>query len=107
MMTFIEISKRTRKHNNSDKASIRGEVVRKLELYGQPNESWIAGTYTVDNHKITIDTSYRTIAIDGYRTDFFAQGDSAEQIIDELHYTWIKSGKTDSEVVTDWYRSNF
>lgn len=58
------------------------------------NESWVNGTYIVDNHKVIIDTAYSTVSIDGARIEFFAQGDAAADIIKEVHAYWIANDCT-------------
>ena len=58
-------------------------------LFYNPDQSWLAGSYVIDNQKVEINTSLPYISVEGYRTDFFAQGESANEIITEIHKIWI------------------
>lgn len=66
------------------------------------NETWLNGTYTVDNHKVEINTSLPYFAVDGHRCDFFAQGDDVNTIIAEIHNHWLKSGESVENSVSFW-----
>ena len=55
------------------------------------NESWVSGTFTVNNHKVVINTAYSTISIDGARVEWFSQGQDADGSISLIHKHWLKN----------------
>ena len=50
------------------------------------NTTWLHGKYTIGGEAVEINTAISYVAI-GDR--FFAQGDEADKIIDEIHRYWL------------------
>ncbi len=68
----------------------------------QLNFSWLHGKYVIDNQNVEINTSLPYISIEGYRIDFFSQGENADEIIDEIRQIWISGDMTQSEAIQKW-----
>lgn len=66
------------------------------------NESWIAGKYVIDNQKVEINTSLPYVSIEGYRIDYFTQGEVADQIIKDIHQIWLKGKLTQDQAIQKW-----
>lgn len=66
------------------------------------NTSWLNGKYTVNNHKVEINTALPYIAIDGARIDFFAQGDDAETFINQMHAYWLANDCTIEDAIQNF-----
>jgi hypothetical protein len=72
----------------------------------EPNETWLHGKYIVSNHKVEINTSLPYFAIDGYRIDFFQQGEEAQNTINELHAHWLRNNCTIEESI-QWFINTY
>jgi len=70
------------------------------------NSSWLHGKYVIDNQNVEINTSLPYISIEGYRTDFFSQGEDAENIIEEIRLIWVSGDITQSEAIQRWINTN-
>ena len=60
------------------------------------NETWLHGKY--DNGEINTVLPY--VAVN--EPDFFCQGDSASEIITEIHKLWTDSNLTQEEAFNKW-----
>lgn len=67
-----------------------------------PNETWLNGEWIIDSQTVEINTSLSTFSVFGYRYDFFAQGESANETILEIHAHWIANNCTQSESIAWW-----
>ena len=61
-----------------------------------PHESWLHGKY--ENGEINTSLSY--VAVNS--PEFFAQGDAACDIIDEMHQYWVDNDVTQEEAFNNW-----
>ncbi len=66
------------------------------------NSSWIAGKYEINGKPCEINTSYSTFAYG----EFFAQGESADDIIAEIYKYWVNGNTTQEQAVAGWINSN-
>ncbi len=66
------------------------------------NETWLNGTFVVDNHKVEINTSLPTFSVDGAHYDFFAQGEDANNIVKKIHQHWVKYDDSVESSIAAW-----
>lgn len=66
--------------------------IQPRQIHTPPNQSWLHGKYKGIGE---INTALSYVAID--KNDFFAQGESAELIINEIHHIWLKNTITEEE----------
>jgi len=60
------------------------------------NTSWLHGKYEAG--EINVNTSY----VHFYEPDFFAQGNDADEIIDQIHEIWILNDVSVNEAMEIW-----
>lgn len=66
------------------------------------NSSWLHGKYIVQNHTVGININIPFFAIDGYRIEFYQQGDSAQDSIDEMFKEWNEGDKTVEDCISNF-----
>jgi len=66
------------------------------------NSTWLNGKYVVQNQQVEINTSLPYIAIEGYRIDFFEQGEEANETIEQIFQHWDKNDCTIEESIS-WF----
>jgi len=67
------------------------------------NESWISGKYSCG----VIDTSLGIVEVFDEEEGFFAQGEHAREIIQEIHRIWVTGDLTTEQAFQQWISSNF
>lgn len=67
------------------------------------NSSWLHGQYTCGE----INTKLSYVSVNGTqsREEYYAQGDDADNIIDEIHSIWINSDLTEEQAFRQWINS--
>ena len=67
------------------------------------NTTWLHGKYTIGGEAVEINTAISYVSI-GDR--FFAQGDEADKIINEIHRYWLQYNVRVSGAIEHWIKSN-
>jgi len=84
------------------KTSADAKVFTSQIHMNEPDRSWLAGKYEVvgddgDPAIIEINTSLPYIS---FGHQFFAQGEDADAMIDEIHGIWLRGDRTQAEAVS-------
>jgi hypothetical protein len=82
---------------------IRKKLIEGIFDDGNPDRSWLAGKYTLDLGdgnpvEAEVNTQLPYLAVG----NFFAQGEEADNFIDEIHAIWLKNDCTEEEAIKKW-----
>lgn len=72
-----------------------------LEIMDTPNKTWLSGNWQVSDGTVTINTGLPSVTYG----DFHAEGQDAQDIIDEIHQNWLNSNTTMFQCLETWAQS--